>query len=56
LISTLLDAGTTAAPHEDLLQLQSLLLRGKDVYQPEDLAAKLLASSKDVRPQLSGTG
>jgi hypothetical protein len=34
---------------DELLRLQSLLLRGKDVYQPEDLAAKLAANNIDVR-------
>jgi hypothetical protein len=39
----------------ELQQLHSLLLRGRDVYQPEDLAAKLAASSEDVRGVPSST-
>jgi hypothetical protein len=43
-------AGEAVKPRANELQrLHSLLLRGKDVYQPENLAAKLVASSADVR-------
>jgi hypothetical protein len=46
----LLIGGRGVKPRKDeLLRLQSLLLRGKDVYQPDDLAAKLAASNIDVR-------
>ncbi len=48
LLSQLLGGQSVDAPKEELLRLQSLLLRGKDMYQPEDLAAKLAASTLDV--------
>jgi hypothetical protein len=35
----------TVVPYDELQRLQSVLLRGVDVYQPEDLACKIAATS-----------
>jgi hypothetical protein len=53
LLDQLLDRHGDDERKDELLRLQSLLLRGKDVYQPEDLAAKLAASNIDVSQQES---
>jgi hypothetical protein len=41
-------AGGSKPTRTELQHIRSVLLRGKDVYQPEDLAAKLAASAADV--------
>jgi hypothetical protein len=57
LLGSTLDASRPAPPASQLLRLREVLLRGVDVYQPEDLADKLVAASaaetEDVRRNLA---
>jgi hypothetical protein len=49
LINELIDGSKqTVRSHEELQHMRSVLLRGIDVYQPDDLACKLAAASMET--------